>query len=107
MSFKDQVQADIDRVFLQDGEFAEKHNLNGTVCLAVVEGLTTEQRSVRAAENYEGMYKSALIVHVKAANLPEVPVCGEVFKLDGKLYLVDTADNDMGMLTIGLAANSV
>lgn len=107
MSFKNQAEAELAQVFFNAAEFAETHDLNGKTCRAVFEGLTTEQRSARAAENFEGMCKSALVVHVRAADLPETPLHGEILKVDGKIYLVDTVDRDMGMLTIGLAANEI
>lgn len=106
MTFKESVVTDLDTFFSLE-EFAEPHDLNGTTCAAIVEGLTTKQRSARAAENYEGMFKSALTVHARAADLPEIPVHGQLFKVDGKLYTVDTADKDCGILTIGLAVNSI
>lgn len=107
MSFKAQAAAELAQVFFNAEEFAEAHDLNGTVCPAVLEGLTTEQRSARAAENFEGMCKSARVVHVRAADLPETPLHGEIFRVDGKIYLIDTVDSDMGMLTIELAANEI
>lgn len=107
MGFKDMVAADLKNVFFNPDEFAEEHNLNGTVCFAVIEGVSTKERSARAAENYEGMFKSILVVHVRADDLPEVPPQGQIFKVDGKTYIVNTCNNDMGMLTIGLAANSI
>ena len=36
MSFQEQVQADIDAVFLNAFEFAEKHKIDNVECLAVV-----------------------------------------------------------------------
>lgn len=107
MSFKEQVMRDLDKIFINTKEFAQEHDLNCTVCNAVLEGLTTKERSARAAENYEGMFKSALIVHVRAGDLPEVPPHGEIFRVDGKVYMVDTCDEEMGLLTIGLAVNSI
>lgn len=43
MGFKDFVQNDIEKVFINSNEFAEVHNLNGTQCHAVAEGLTDKQ----------------------------------------------------------------
>ena len=43
MGFKDFAQNDIEKVFINSNEFAEVHNLNGTQCYAVAEGLTDKQ----------------------------------------------------------------
>ena len=45
------------------------------------------------------------MVNVKTEDLPEVPVEGQSFYVDDKLYMVESSANDMGMLTIQLVAN--
>ena len=106
MSFKDDVTSDL-AVFVNADEFAEEHNLNGTACLAIVEGLTSKERSARMGGNYEGVCGNVVIVHVAANLLDEVPVHDEIFYLDDKLYYVEDCTNDYGMLTIELRSNSV
>lgn len=44
-------------------------------------------------------------MNVKTEDLPEVPVEGQTFYVDDKLYMVESSANDMGMLTIQLVAN--
>ena len=44
-------------------------------------------------------------VNCKKSDLPEVPVTDQVFTIDGKVYLVESCADDMGMLTIQLVAN--
>ncbi len=106
--FKDMVAADIDNVFLNTDEFAEEHNLNGTICKcilqdeSVMEALSIDEQM---NQNYQGLYGSRLIVNCKAADLPMVPVTDQTFRVEGKLYLVESCANDMGMLTIQLVAN--
>ena len=106
--FKDMVAADIDNVFLNTGEFAEEHNLNGTVCNcilqdeSVMEGLSINQQM---SQSYPGLYGSRLLANCKTADLPEVPVTDQPFRVDGRLYIVESCANDMGMLTIQLIAN--
>lgn len=102
---KDMIARDNEFVFMNNLDFAEEHNLNGTICLAIVEGLTTKERSSRLSQNYEGVYGSVVIVHVDKNSLVEVPVHGENFRLDGKLYYVEDCTEDLGLLTIELRRN--
>ena len=108
MSFKEQVASDNSNVFLNMAEFAETHDLNGTECdcilqdESVVNGLSVGDG---ITQTYPGLYGSRLLVNVKTDDLPEVPVNGQTFTVDDKLYLVESCANDMGMLTIQLVAN--
>lgn len=106
--FKNLVARDIENVFLNIDEFAEEHNLNGTTCkcilqdVSVAEGLYIDEQM---SQSYPRLYGSRLLVNCKTAALPEVPVTDQNFRVDGKLYIVESCDNDMGMLTIQLIAN--
>ena len=100
MGFKEMVAADISAVFLNPAEFCEHHDLNGTECICVVEGMTARE-GFQQSEKYEGYD----VVHVKKADLGELPVEGEVFKLDGEIHYVHSCAENMGVLSIYLRAN--
>lgn len=106
-TFKEDLNEDLRDVFFDVDEFAEEHDLNGTVCLCVVEGVATRasfQRSEKYA-GYDVVHGATNTVHVKKEELGETPVEGEVFKIDGDIYYVDSCTEEMGMLTISLRAN--
>ena len=73
MDFKEMVATDISAVFLNPAEFGERHDLNGTACICVVSGDTTEGRNgslsggQRTPDGYHGDY---LTVGVGTADLP-------------------------------------
>lgn len=100
--FQEQIAADNAAVFINDMEFAEVHNLNGTECKAVVQALTIQQGK---DDYFSGIYGSQLQVNCLKAELPEVPVYGMRFYLDDKMYEVESVGDDMGILTIQLTAN--
>lgn len=104
MGFKEQVAADLTRVFLNPAEFAEEHDLNGTVCLCVVEKPRTEEKYLRGAtyDAYEGIHGVGVTVHVESRLLPEIPVEGMRFNLDGEVMLVDSCTHEAGLLSIVL-----
>lgn len=106
--FKDMVASDIESVFLNQDEFAEDHNLNGTVCKCILQDVSVmEDLSIdkQMSQSYPGLYGSRLLINCKTTDLPEVPVTDQRFRVDGELYVVESCDNDMGMLTIQLVAN--
>lgn len=100
--FQEQIAADNAAVFINDMEFAEVHNLNGTECKAVVQALAIQQGK---DDYFPGIYGSQLQVNCLKAELPEVPVYGMRFYLDDKMYEVESVGDDMGILTIQLTAN--
>ena len=99
MGFKDFAQNDIEKVFINSNEFAEVHNLNGTQCYAVAEGLTDKQ-------HVEIMGQDTIIVHVAKRDLPEVPEYNQIFRFNGRIMLVQSCEDDMGMLNIVLRGNN-
>lgn len=104
--FKDAVAKDIKAVFINADEFAETHNINGVDVVCVVDtDIMQERNSNSYSEFAEGVYQHQAMIFVSAADLPERPVKGEIFRLDGELYLVaECAEND-GMLEITIEAN--
>lgn len=103
MSFKDMLSNDIN-IFLNDDEFAEEHDLNGTRCKAVVQS-PQSRKSFTVDGNYAdftSIYGMLIIVHCKTADLDEIPIEGQRFDLDGKIYTVASCIDDMGILTITL-----
>ncbi len=90
---------------MNDAEFAEEHDLNGTTCKAVVQGERTGKRPFKVGAVYDDVYAADVVVHVKTEYLPEVPVRDEIFYLDGESFIVENCTDDMGILTIELTAN--
>lgn len=106
--FKDMVAADNEKVFLNLDEFAEEHDLNGTTCKCILQDVSvTENKGIDddLNPNYHGVYGSRTLVNCKADDLPEIPVTDQAFYVDGKLYVVESCNADMGMLTIQLVGN--
>ena len=104
-TFREQIAADNTAAFINSLEFADKHNLNGTECsailqdISVAEGLSTGPGS---SQTYAGIYGSRLQVNCLAEALP---VYGQLFGVNDKQYLVESCADDMGVLTIQLVAN--
>lgn len=105
--FKDMVANDIDAVFLNMDEFAEEHDLNGAICTCIVESPTTGER-FKTGKDYDGqdaIHGLTAIIHVKKADIGEMPVEDQDFSLDGSYSKVYSCTEHMGMLTIVLKEN--
>ncbi len=104
---KNDIENDIDSIIMNENDFAEYHDLNGVRALAIVEALTIKDKLAIKSASFEGYYQKKVIVHVKQADLNEIPVYGQRFILDGEIYSVDACDDDMGLLTIALVTNDI
>ena len=105
--FEKQIAADNAAVFINALEFAGEHDLNGTVCKAILQDISVADADIDARNRiaYGGIYGSRLLVNCLEADLPEVPAPGSGFNVDGRFYFVESCADDMGILTIQLAAN--
>lgn len=107
--FKDMVDDDIRNVFINEDEFAELHNLNGHICMAIVQDcVINHDLTVSDGYNahYEGVYGTGAMINVKKSELGYVPVYDERFELDGRLGFVIAVADDMGALTITWRENT-
>lgn len=106
-TFKNIVHDDLN-VFINVEEFAEEHELNGKMLMAVVVNDAMQPRSIsRPNENfgpYDAVYSKLATVHLKTEDLDEIPREGMIMVLDGKEYHVTAYCSDMGMSTINLEA---
>ena len=107
MRFRDFLEGDIDKVFLNADEFAEEHDLNGTIAKAVVQAPTAKEsfmsNGFHATDSLQGV---SVFVHCKLKDIPEIPAHGNVFRLDGDLYAVNSAVEEDGLVSIELRAES-
>ena len=104
MTLHEQLAPDL-AIFIDCGDFAEIHNVNGTQCEAVIEEVVASDDLSVTKGTHLGLYGSQKTVYCRASDLPELPISGQTFRLDGKLYLVDSCFEDMGMAKITLEAN--
>lgn len=104
MSLHDQIPEDLN-VFLDTEDFGEPHDLNGTVCAAVVQEISAEEELTTGGNVRLGLYGTVLQVYCREQDPPEVPTYGQAFYLDEKLFLVVSCERNAGMLTIKLEAN--
>lgn len=106
MSFKDQVKKDIKAVFINPLEFADMHNIDGVDILCVVDRDQLIERTSQSYSEYaEGVFKDLLHIYVDISDMSSKPVKGEILRLDGQIYIVQSTYEDMGVYEITVEAN--
>lgn len=108
--FKDIVEKDIRNVFINELEFAEEHDLNGRIGMAIVQDcIINSDLTVResyANTHYDGVYGTGAVINVKKSELGYVPRTDERFDLDSRIGFIVAVADDMGVLTITWRENS-
>ncbi|MCC5467629.1 hypothetical protein [Pelosinus baikalensis] len=105
MNFKDQIQDDIDTIFLDQDEFAKTFLVDDKEIVAVMIDDILQERSQRDSGNYEGVYTDKKVLSVKAADFPIRPVRGQIMRVNEGIYIVDSCGEAMGMYEITLIEN--
>lgn len=103
--FEKMVMNDHKNIFLNVKELGQTHNLNGTECIASVQALTDKDRLVQQGKGFDGIEGQIVNVFVTSYDLPEKPVNGQLFKLDGEIFYVQEVIDNYSMLKITLGAN--
>lgn len=100
MDFKDIVQNDIYSVFLQDIEFADRKEVNG-ILIPIIE----DDSMLEKAESITGgIYNDNKTIYVSAEHIKK-PKQGSILTIDKASYIVVSAADEMGVLSIVLQRN--
>lgn len=100
-TFKDFYKQDIQRVFMNEDEFAEEVQING-------EKMTIVRHSDALNENNSAkqLVSCDVIFYIKASYFGGIPQPGREMEFNGQRYSIESAVPTMGMmgmLTIGLS----
>lgn len=102
MSFKAQIQDDIERVFINLDDFAESHTIEGTTVMCVVDD--NAQARVKQGRIL-GMVEADVILFGKAEDFPYTRGPEELMNVDGKEMIVVKWAEAMGVVEIALEQN--
>ena len=112
-TFKEYCDEDIKNAFINTLEFAGMHDLNGVKAAAVVEAFDNQAKiqgnntGGNYNPNYDGLYRTIVFVHVRTADMDEVPEYDERFTLDGRIFMVVSCSENIGVMTIELGADAI
>ena len=103
-TFKNILQQDIRKVFLNPDEFGEMHNINGQEVLIIIDENELTEREKRIRRNEGELHKKQLLFYIAAKDFGTLPAPGKILKLDGKQYTITDAEDESGIYAISLEA---
>lgn len=98
MSLKDMIASDLD-TFISSDDFAEPHNVDGSVILCVLENDTYLQQSNTIDT---GVSEVDAVLFVKTEELADRKEYGEHINIDDDMYTVIKCEDNMGMTRLEL-----
>lgn len=104
MAFKDCVQNDIHGVFLDLEFFGEQHRIEGRKISIVIDN---DKLKEKQGGQDLAVAESDLLFYARSVDLPPRRPAGESLNVDGRDYIVDDWQDDMGMATVVLRRNVV
>ena len=102
MSFKEQIQTDLDSVFLNLDEFAEIHRVEGVEIAVVVDN---DQLNQLKKGQILGLVEADMLLMGKESDFPKNLEPGRLLNVDGRELLVELSGTDMGLVEVALRQN--
>lgn len=103
-AFKDIVQQDVLRTFLNADEFADVHLVNGKLMPILIDTNEQIEREKRMSHHIEGVYQDEFLAYVSSAEYGPLPAQGSYIDIDKKKYRVIDAVEEDGVFSLTLAA---
>lgn len=102
MSFKEQIQKDLDAVFLNLDEFAELHRIEGVEIAVVVDN---DQLNKLKKGQILGLIEADMLLMGRVTDFPDDLEPGRLLNVDGRELIVANSGKDMGLVEVALRQN--
>lgn len=102
MGFKEQIQKDLDNVFLNLDEFAEKHHVEGVEIAVVVDN---DQMNKLKQGQILGLIEADMLLMGRAVDFPADLEPGRLLNVDGRELIIEKSGEDMGLVEVALRQN--
>lgn len=100
MGFKEQIQKDLDAVFLNLDEFAELHRIEGAEIPVVVD---SDQLNKLKKGQILGLIEADMLLMGRESDFPEDLDPGRPLNVDGRELVVVKSGKDMGLAEVALS----
>lgn len=110
MNLREIIQDDLEDVFFDMEEFAERHTVNGKEMRIIFDEneLLERKKEGRAGSHFDGAYLATAMLYVKAEEYGPRPKVGSVLVIDEKkVYRIAAAIDEGGVYSIALEANKI
>ena len=102
VSFKDQIQKDLDAVFLNLDEFAELHKIEGVQIPVVIDD--DRLQNLKQGQIL-GLVEADMLLMGKKSDFPANLEPGRLLNVDGREMIVASSGCDMGLVEVALNQN--
>lgn len=102
MSFKEQIQKDLDTVFLNLDEFAELHRVEGKKIAVVVDN---DQLNKLKKGQILGLVEADMLLMGRESDFPAHLEPGRLLNVDGRELIIANSGKDMGLVEVALSQN--
>lgn len=102
MNFKEQIQQDIDAVFLNLDEFAERHHVEGKEIVVVVDD---DLMNTLKKGQILGIVEAEMMLLGRVADFPADLDPGRLLNVDGREMQIVKSGKDMGLAEVALSQN--
>lgn len=99
MGFKDSVQADITRTFLDFDTFGERLTVEGREIVVVIDSDTLQ--TMQAGQDL-AVAESCTLFYARTKDLPKRRLPGSTLNVNGRICTIDKWTEEMGMSTVVL-----
>lgn len=106
MSFKEQIQHDLDAVFFNNQEFAEEHEFNGENALVIIDNDELLKLEMRKDVDIDGIFSGKIMFFVQEKEITFEPFTGQHVTFDGKLFIIADVKLDNGVYTVVMEVKS-
>ncbi|MDR1912965.1 MAG: hypothetical protein LBQ68_00575 [Clostridiales bacterium] len=105
-NFKEQINADLSSVFINEDEFGSVHNIDGVDMLIVLDNDELERRKQSKINDYTGgVYEGDLLFYALEDEFGYRPKIDQIIRFDGAKYRITDFSSDMGVYIIALLSN--
>lgn len=102
MSFKEQIQKDLDNVFFNLDEFGELHRIEGVEIAVVID---SDQLNKLKKGQILGLIEADMLIMGRAVDFPDYLEPGRLLNVDGRELIVANSGEDMGLVEVALRQN--
>ena len=102
MSFKEQIQKDLDNVFFNLDEFGELHRIEGVEIAVVID---SDQLNKLKKCQILGLIEADMLIMGRAVDFPDYLEPGRLLNVDGRELIVANSGEDMGLVEVALSQN--
>ncbi len=106
-NFKEILQRDCERVFLNPKEFGSLHKIDGRDMVIQIDDSEVTEREKKWQSETDGIYERQFLFYVLQKKFGPLPVIGRMIKIDGSEYRILDAKSEGGIYSITVGRKRV